>query len=93
MITVKVRALTDKEWDTRAWDGDAQENFESSNFQGFILPEEVVSQLRCLKYCPLHTVTTVTEERQLIVKSAVTFLEELSGKTALSPSGLINGFF
>jgi hypothetical protein len=44
VLTVKVRALTDKEWDPITWDGDVwehpveAENFESSDSQGFAPP-------------------------------------------------------
>lgn len=49
MSSVKVRALTGKEWDPATWDGDVDptgaENFEPSDSQGFISPEEAVSPL------------------------------------------------
>ena len=58
MSANKVRALNGREWDPITWEGDVWEdpveidNFESSDFQGFAPPEEVVLSAPTLEIMP-----------------------------------------
>ena len=58
MSAIKVRTLNGREWDPITWEGDVWEdpveidNFESSDFQGFAPPEEVVLSAPTLEIMP-----------------------------------------
>lgn len=78
---VKVRALIGKEWDPVTWDGDVwedpveAENFELSDSQGFISPEEIVPSAPPLEILPISPFIEEINP-SLSDKPAVTFSEE-----------------
>ncbi|XP_026641285.1 Friend virus susceptibility protein 1-like [Microtus ochrogaster] len=78
---VKVRALVGKEWDPVTWDGDVwedpikAENFEPSDSQGLISPQEIVPSAPPLEILPSSPFTEEINP-SLTAKPAVTFSEE-----------------
>lgn len=77
---VKVRALVGEEWDPVTWDGDVwedrteTENFEPSDSEGFILPEEVVLSAPPLETSPFSPLIEEVNP-PLSAKPTVTFSE------------------